>query len=224
MRVGSLFAAVFLVLVAIGHALRLALGVSVTIGSTSIPAWVSLLGVAIPLMIAALMWRETTRVNFPLVRVRELTLADWANIGEVIGAIAVVISLVYVGIQIRESTEEMRATNRQQLISRAHEATARFALSSELSAVLAKVAIGDPLTGGEQVQYGYLIRSMLYDVQEALVLNREGRLDDAYWETRAVVARSYMSSPQARSVYQREKALGTLLPDFVAWMDESILQ
>lgn len=48
------------------------------------------------------------------VRVRKLTLADWANIGEVIGAIAVVISLLYVGIQVCEHTEEMRATNRQQ--------------------------------------------------------------------------------------------------------------
>jgi len=156
--------------------------------------------------------------------VRKLTLADWANIGEIIGAIAVVISLVYVGVQIRENTEEMRAANRQQLIGRAHEATAGFALSPELSAVMAKVAAGDSLTSGEQVQYGYSIRSMLYDVQEALVLNREGRLDDAYWETRAAVARSYMSSPLARAVYERDKALGTLLPVFVAWMDESILR
>jgi hypothetical protein len=158
------------------------------------------------------------------VRARKLSLSDWANIGEVIGAIGVVISLVYVGVQIRENTEEMRAMNRQQLIGRAHEATARFALSPELAAVLAKVATSDPLTSGEQVQYGYLIRSMLYDVQEAFVLNREGRLDDAYWETRAAVVRSYMSSPMARSVYERDKALGTLLPVFVAWMDESILQ
>ena len=155
---------------------------------------------------------------------RKLSLADWANIGEVIGAISVVVSLAYVGVQIRENTAEMRATNRQQLVGRAHEATAGFALSPELSAVLAKVASGDSLTSGERVQYGYLIRSMLYDVQEAMVLNREGRLDDAYWETRAAVARSYMTSPLARSVYQREKELGTLLPDFVAWMDQSILQ
>jgi hypothetical protein len=134
-----------------------------------------------------------------------------------------VISLAYVGVQIREHTKEIRAINRQQLIGRAHEATSSFALSSEVSAILAKVAAGAPLTSGEKVQYGYLIRSMLYDVQEALVLNREGRLDDAYWATRAAVARSYMSSPLARSVYESDKALGTLLPDFVAWMDASII-
>jgi hypothetical protein len=156
-------------------------------------------------------------------RARKLSLGDWANIAEVIGAIGVIISLAYVGVQIRENTAEIRTTNRQQLIGRAHEATAGFALSPELSTVLAKVASGDTLTSGERVQYGYLIRSMLYDVQEALVLNREGRLDDAYWETRAAVARSYMSSPLARSVYERDKALGALLPVFVAWMDESIL-
>lgn len=156
-------------------------------------------------------------------RARKLSLGDLANIAEVIGALGVIISLVYVGVQIREHTEEMRTANRQQLIGRAHEATAGFALSAELSGVLAKVANGDTLTSGERVQYGYLIRSMLYDVQEAFVLNREGRLDDEYWETRAAVARSYMSSPSARSVYERDKAAGALLPVFVAWMDESIL-
>jgi len=155
--------------------------------------------------------------------VAKLRLADWANIGEVIGAIGVVVSLVYVGAQIRDNTEEMRVANRQQLIGRAHEATWRFALSPDLSTVLAKVSTGEPLTSVEEVQYGYLIRSMLYDVQEAFILNREGRLDDAYWGTRAALARSYLSTPLARSVYERDKELGTLLPDFVAWMDQSVI-
>jgi len=145
------------------------------------------------------------------------------NHGEVIGAVAVVLSLAYVGVQIRENTEEIRAANRQQLIGRAHDATLRFALSPEVATILASLAAGDSLTSAEQLQYGYLIRSMLYDVQEAFVLNREARLDDAYWGTRAALVSSYMSGPAARAVYEREKRLGTLLPDFVAWMDESVV-
>lgn len=152
----------------------------------------------------------------------KLRLADWASIAEIVGAVAVVVSLAYVGVQIRANTEEVRATNRQQLVGRSHEATERYALSPEISTILTKVGAGDSLTDVERTQYGYIIRSMLYDVQEAFVLNREGRLDDAYWGTRAAIARAYMSNPVAIATYERDKALGTLLPDFVQWMDESI--
>jgi len=149
-------------------------------------------------------------------------LSEWANIAEVIGAVAVVASLIYVGVQLQENTREIRATNRQQLVGRAHESTNRFAVSPQLTTVIAKVADGDSLTDSEALQYGYLIRAVLYDVQEAYVLNREGRLDDAYWGTREALAKQHMSSPAGRAVYQRDKALGTLLPEFVEWMDQSI--
>lgn len=154
----------------------------------------------------------------------KLRLADWANIAEVVAAVGVIFSLVYVGFQVSENTQEIRTTNRQQLIGRAHEATNRFAVSPQLSTIIAKVADGDSLTSSEAVQYGYLIRAVLYDIQEAFVLNREDRLDDAYWGTRAALAKQYMARPQARSVYERDKALGTLLPEFVGWMDQSLTE
>lgn len=55
------------------------------------------------------------------------------------------------------------------------------------------------------------------------MLNREGRLDDVYWETRAAVARVYMAQPPARLVYERDKALGTLLSEFTDWVEQSVL-
>ncbi len=154
---------------------------------------------------------------------RKLSLSEWANIAEVVGAAAVVVSLIYVGVQVGENTAEMRATNRQQLVGRAHQATISFALDPGLSEILAKVQNSDPLTDAESIQYGYLIRAVLYDVQEAFVLNQEGRLDDAYWATRAAVARAYMAQPPARQIYERDKALGTLLPEFTDWVERSVL-
>jgi hypothetical protein len=44
-------------------------------------------------------------------------LSDWASIAEVVSAVAIVLSLLYVGYQIRENTIEVRETNRQQLIT-----------------------------------------------------------------------------------------------------------
>jgi len=155
--------------------------------------------------------------------VPKLSLSEWANLAEVVGAAAVVVSLIFVGVQVRENTEEIRATNRQQLVGRAHEATKSFALDPGLSIILAKVENSESLTDAEAIQYGYLIRAVLYDIQEAFILNREGRLDDAYWATRAAVARSYMIQPLAQQIYARDRAQGTLIPDFTDWVDQSVL-
>ncbi|MDX1461405.1 MAG: hypothetical protein R3348_10155, partial [Xanthomonadales bacterium] len=69
-----------------------------------------------------------------------LSLSEWASIAEVIGAIGVVISLIFVGVQVRENTDEIRATNRHQLIGRAHSATTSIAANQGIAAVIAKLA------------------------------------------------------------------------------------
>jgi hypothetical protein len=151
---------------------------------------------------------------------KRLTLSEWASIAEVIGAIGVVISLIYVGIQVSENTDEIRATNRQQLIGRAHSATNRIASSPDLSQAISNLVNGDPLTPSQQIQYGFFVRGMVYDVQEAFLLHQEGRLDEAYWKTRSALIVSYMTQDLARGIYIRDKALGLLHEDFVLWADQ----
>jgi len=151
-----------------------------------------------------------------------LRLTDWASIAEVVGAFSVVISLIYVGIQVRDNTEEVRAANRQQLIGRAHSAISRAATSPELAAAIAKLTNSEMLTPTEKVQYGYFVRALMYDVQEAFLLRREERLDENYWSTRSALFESTMIQEAARSVYDRDKELGVLHEDFVFWADQKL--
>jgi hypothetical protein len=117
----------------------------------------------------------------------KLKLSDWASVAEVVGAIAVVVSLVYVGIQINGNTIEVRAANRQELVNRSFAATSRVVENPVLAGILVKVAEGQALSPQESMQYSYFVRSMLYDVQEAYLLYREDRLSDGYWETRRAI-------------------------------------
>jgi hypothetical protein len=149
----------------------------------------------------------------------KLRLSEWASIAEVIGAIGVVISLIFVGVQVRENTDEIRATNRHQLIGRAHSATTSIAANQEIAAAIAKLAAGDELTPAEQVQFGYFVRSLIYDVQEAFLLRQEKRLDEGYWLTRSALFVTSMSQDAARGVYERDKRTGLLHKDFVYWAD-----
>lgn len=151
---------------------------------------------------------------------RKLSLSEWANLAEVVSAVAVVISLLYVGYQIRENTGEIRAANRQELVNRSHSASLGFATSSELAAALAKVANGDPLNATEQRQFAYVVRAVLYDSQEAYLLNREGRLDSGYWATRASLISVYLAAPPALAAYEEMTSRGLLHEDFVRWVNE----
>jgi hypothetical protein len=152
----------------------------------------------------------------------KLKLSDWASLAEVVSAIAVVISILYLGYQIRENTNEVRASSRQQLISRAHSSVFALATNPELSEIVTKVSEGSSLTPTELTQYGYLVRGVIYDVQEAYLLYLEGRLDEDYWTTRANIVLAYLDPEPARNVYLRDRSLGAYEPAFEEWMDQAL--
>ena len=152
----------------------------------------------------------------------KLKLSDWASIAEVIGAVAVVISLIYVGYQIRANTIEVRAINRQEFVSRSLVATHTAASSPTLAGALVKSAEGATLSAEELAQYQYFVRGMQYDIQEAFLLYMEGRLDEAYWQTRAAIFKAYMESPYGREVYREHRSLGVLHPTFTDWADQVV--
>jgi hypothetical protein len=150
---------------------------------------------------------------------QKLTLAELANIAEVVGAVAVVLSLLYVGYQVKQNTSEVRATNRQQLVGRAHTATQNMAGNPQLADVLTRAFNGSELTDSEATQFSYIVRGVLYDVQEAYLLYREGRLDQEYWDTRAALFSVYLRQDTARALYRRDRDLGLLHADFARWAD-----
>ena len=49
---------ILLTAVAASHALRLVFGVALTVGSTDIPMWVSVVGAVVPGTLAVLLWKE----------------------------------------------------------------------------------------------------------------------------------------------------------------------
>ena len=59
MKTGSKLAILLFVLVAIAHLMRLLGSVEVTVGEWSVPQWVSVMGVIVPLAIAGLLWTES---------------------------------------------------------------------------------------------------------------------------------------------------------------------
>lgn len=154
----------------------------------------------------------------------KVSLGEWASIAEVIGAVAIVISLIYVGLEINQNTTEVRESNRQELVNRSFHATGRVATNPSLATAFQKVSAGDELDPVEELQYTFFVRSMIYDIQEAFLLHKEGRLSEEYWRTRVNIFTSYMQNGPALSAYHRDKELGVLETEFVKWADKKVTQ
>ncbi len=152
------------------------------------------------------------------------TLSDWASIAEIVTAIAVVASLLYVGYEIQRNTRVGLASNRQAVASRAQE-LALYSAEAHIHKLLFESS-GETiqLTEAEQDRLVAYVGALLRTTEEAFLLHRDGLLDDEYWGTRARVMVAVLRSDRARRVYTQTKESGFYTSDFTAWADQALAE
>lgn len=87
-----------------------------------------------------------------------IDLQSLANLGEVIGAAAVVASLLYLALQVRQSSKAQRTENYAHALERVSAFQAVLSQDSDLSRIFAKgVSDTSALTGLEKVRFSWLL-------------------------------------------------------------------
>ena len=128
-----------------------------------------------------------------------LNLDALGNLGEFIGALAVVVSILYLAIQIRQNTRALRGT--------AHEtATARFQTFSLAlwthpeSSRLFHRALNDPenLDPEERFRVNQALSSIFRGLETTYWQSRRGNVDNEIWESHRATLRNLMRSPGTR--------------------------
>ena len=112
-----------------------------------------------------------------------MDLSYYANLAEIIGTTAIVVSLIYVAVQIRQNTRATRLSTAQNISHELREVTASLANEIETAELHLKgIANIDSLAPAEKHRF-YILVSALYRVYEnAYYQNREGALDPHIWE------------------------------------------
>ena len=112
-----------------------------------------------------------------------MDLAYFANLAEIVGTATIVVSLIYVAIQVRQSTRATKLTSAQNISHELRDATALLANESEMAEIHLKgIADADSLTPVERHRF-YIVLSALYRVYEnAYYLKQEGVLDSDAWD------------------------------------------
>ena len=160
---------------------------------------------------------------------------DWttaASIAEIVGAVAVIVSLVYLATEVRNNTKALKA-------SAGFDASLRM---SELNESLYQSILGDteyqqgretrftnlvrriyePEADVDDVQVSDLIllmfvhRALFQNLEGVYYLYQHGFLEAAQWEARRTWARAYIELPLVKNWWEDDVEQGIFRPEFVA--------
>lgn len=132
-------------------------------------------------------------------------LLNWTALGaiaELLGAIAVVTSLLYVAAQVRESTRQARRDATRDLATRISDISLAVATNPELGELLVKGG-ADPtqLSSADQARFRGLMNSLFRAMEQQFLLRREGALDDESWAAVEHIVHDFVALPGARTYF-----------------------
>ena len=139
-----------------------------------------------------------------------------ALVAEILGSIAVVITLIVLIAEVRENSKILMASNRQSVAERTQDLALAVATNPDLLAIQSEMT-GNPDVGLQQ-RYGYMI-TVLKMVEESYLQYRDGLLDEEYWQTWASFVRANLQTQEGRGIARAFIQGGTLTPRFSAWLD-----
>jgi hypothetical protein len=98
----------------------------------------------------------------------KLKLKQWAQIAEVIGAAAIIVSLIYVANELRHNTEATQAATFQQMVQLSAPSLLQIAQNAELAEIQRRaIQNPDSLTEQEQFRYFLIVRAQWRGMEAA---------------------------------------------------------
>ena len=111
-----------------------------------------------------------------------MTLQDLGSLGEFIGAIAVVISLIYLAAQIRQNTRALHSSSYAQSAEQLWLVNLAVAQDRDLARIWAEYAAGKPLTLEDTVRMEASLNPIFFGVENLFRQYERGLLDSDTWE------------------------------------------
>ncbi len=146
-----------------------------------------------------------------------MSFAELGALGELIGAIAVVISLVYLALQLRHNTRALKASatwEAETMWGKLNYENANNPSFAKLLLVLFdENAEPTQLTEDESAQVQFLVRSLLQFQQAQYLLWRDGTLPGEYYETRKQWTQWFIRLPLVAPVLAFERTQPGVLYD-----------
>ena len=141
------------------------------------------------------------------------------NLGDFVGGIAVVVTLIYLALQIRQNTQATKVASMVGVIEFTMQANSRVS-SAHLPNVLAKLNRGDRLEEEELVAFTFHVQGIVSNQWQVFYLSKHAMVEDemlAAWERRNSI---FMIMPLSQAIW-RDICVG-FPNDFQQYMNTAI--
>ena len=112
----------------------------------------------------------------------KLKLSEWANIAEIIASFVVILSLIYVGIELRHNTQALQHDSYQNVLDRMSQEQATLATNEGLlQIVMTAEESPETLTAIEWRRFRHLVLPSLGTWEYIYLANQDGAVSDLQW-------------------------------------------
>ena len=152
-----------------------------------------------------------------------MALEDWAAIAEIIGAVAVIITLIYLATQIRQNTAAIRSSNATTVLINTQQLANLLIVDRELADLMLR-AMKDKsgLSPSDKLAVYAWFYNMLKIGELAYRAYVNGELDEEYWNAQLAFYSAYWQTPGFRRYWPNRR--DAFIPEFQAavdkWMDD----
>ena len=149
-----------------------------------------------------------------------MTLSDLASIGSLVSGVAVLISLIYLALQVRQAEKNQRALMNQGTAARVSEALLALA-QPQFAGLSSRAQSGDTDFSAQEInQLRMILRVSLLSLQDALVQHRAGLVDHITFQNSTGAVRSILALPAYRAIWVRNRS--SYAPEMAAFVDDLI--
>jgi hypothetical protein len=146
-----------------------------------------------------------------------MSLGDLASIGSFISGLGVLISLIYLGLQVRQAKVHQQGAIRQGRASRIVDLLSGLA-DPALSDACARGNAGDPAISQTQLQqYQFICLAIFYHYEDEYFQHKEGLTNDAAFASFVKSATRVMTIPGLRVLWRAQRE--DFIPEFVKFID-----
>ena len=138
-----------------------------------------------------------------------MSLEDLGNLGEFVAAVAVVVSLIYLAVQIRQNTQQIKqsissvkASAYQTSLSSAAGFIVNVAQDPDLADIYRRGLQGESLNETEWIRFRFVMSNLFAHYEHLYYQHRAGLAEPDYWESRAANMEWYFAQPGWRSYWE----------------------
>ncbi|MBE9533524.1 MAG: hypothetical protein IMF03_00885 [Proteobacteria bacterium] len=152
-----------------------------------------------------------------------LKLSEWASIAEIIGAFAVVISLLYVGVQVNDSTSAVRAASANDVNVALQSWYLEIGTDQQTSELFYTALISEEaLSNEEEFQFLMMLHGAFLAFQNSYLLAEEGTIDLELREAITAAIVGIKNLPGMRRYWRQRKSY--LHSGFADYVDQLLQQ